>query len=348
MPRVVTSSEDVFLEICIPTYNRSKQLERLLTILESEIGATSIDTTIRITISDNCSPDDTQTMLQSHSLRDKLVVRTNPENIGALRNIWGLYETTRANYVWIISDDDIPKPGSLQKILDTLTRYEPTILTFEFDQPPGAAPKRHGDRNGIEELMDLREAIPHVLVLGKLTKQVFSAKQLQPALQNVFYSRDTGYGWLLVILEVIRLASSPKIVVDHEFLAGCDQDYAQLTDGLTSQFWDDQLLLLDHKIVRGNCPEYVEEHRYAHPIYMVKMLYGVMAGMIKSSDKKIFREKSRRLPFYPSYFRNPFVAVQWVSLRLGLPAFPFVCELTDCLTMIKQRVKSFKTSLMLA
>lgn len=336
MPRIVTNSENVFLEICIPTYNRSKQLERLLTILQSEIDAAPIDTTIRITVSDNCSPDDTQMMLKSHSFRDKLVVRTNPENIGALKNIWELYETTRADYVWIISDDDIPKPGSLQKIIDTLMRYKPTILTFEFDQPPGAAPKRHGERNGIEELTDLREAIPHVLVLGKLTKQVINAAQLQDALSNVLSSKDTGYGWLLVILEVIKLASLPKIVIDHDFLAGCDQDYMQITDGLTPQFWDDFLLLLDHEVVRVNCPEYVQHYRYAHPIYMVKMLYTVMAGMMKSSDKKTFREKGRRLPFYPSYFRNPFVFLQWISLRLGIPSFPIVWRVSEYPGRIKR------------
>lgn len=328
MPRVVTNSENVFLEICIPTYNRRKQLERLLTILENEIGATSIDTTIRITVSDNCSPDDTQMMLQSHSFRDKLVVRTNSENIGALRNIWGLYETVRATYVWLLSDDDILKPGSLQKILDTLVRYNPTVLTFEFEQPPGAAPKRHGEKIGIEELVDLSEAIPHVLVLGKLTKQVINARQLQDALRNVYLSRDTGYGWLLVILEVLKLAPSPKIVIDHDFLASCDEDYLQITEGLIPQFWDDYLLLLDHQIVQENCHEYAQKYKYAHYGYMVKIIYVVMAGVAKCTDYQIFQQAGKKLPFHISYFRNPFVFLQWISLRLLLPAYPSICRMS--------------------
>jgi len=335
---VVTSDEWCFLEIGIPTYNRSRKLSRLLTILEQETVTVSADIKIRITVSDNHSTDETQTMLQQHAIRDKIMVRANPENVGALRNIWGLYETVRADYVWIIGDDDIPKPGSLQKIVDTLVRYKPTVLTFEFEQPPGVAPKRHGMRTGIEELRDLSEAIPHILLLGKLTKQVFNATQLQDALSNVLFSKDTGYGWLLVILEVIKLTSSPKIVVDHDFLASCDQDFMQITDGLTPQYWDDYLLLLNHEVVRVNCPEYLQHYSYGHPTYMVKMLYMVMAGMIKSSDKTIFREKGRRLPFYRRYFRNPFVVVQWASLRVGFPALPLICRLTDYLGIVKQKV----------
>jgi len=340
MATMVTDDESCFLEIGIPTYNRSSKLNRLLTILEQETAVVSVDIKIRITVSDNHSSDATQTMLQQHSFRNKIVVRANAENVGALRNIWGLYETTQADYVWLIGDDDIPKPGSLQKILDTLMRYKPTVLTFEFEQPPGTAPKRHGERAGIEELTDLCEAIPHILVLGKLTKQVFSAKQLRNALQNVVYSRDTGYGWLLVILEIIKLVSLPKIVIDHDFLAGSDRDFSQITDGLTPQFWEDYLLLLDHEVVKVNAPGYVQHYRYAHPVYMVKMLYMVMAEVIKSTDKRIFREQGRRLPFHFRYFRNPFVAVQWVSLRLGLPSFPILCRVTDYPGRMKQILRS--------
>ena len=326
---VVTSDEWCFLEIGIPTYNRSRKLSRLLTILEQETVTVSADIKIRITVSDNHSTDETQTMLQQHAIRDKIMVRANPENVGALRNIWGLYETVRADYVWIIGDDDIPKPGSLQKIVDTLVRYKPTVLTFEFEQPPGAAPERHGERTGIEDLTDLHEAIPQVLVLGKLTKQVFSAKQLEAALQNVFYSRDTGYGWLLVILEVIWLASSPKIVIDHDFLASCDQDYAQITEGLTPQFWEDYLLLLDHEIVKVNCPEYAQRYRYRHYSYMVQIIYAVLAGGVQSTDNQVFREKCKKLPFHISYLRNPFVFFQWVSLRLEIPASLIICRMTE-------------------
>jgi len=325
---VINRDEFCFLEIGIPTYNRCRQLERLLSILAEEVKSVPDDVSIRITISDNYSSDNTQEILQHHPFRESMLVRINKKNVGALRNIWGLYESCQAHYVWIISDDDIPKPGALKKIIDTLVRYNPTVLTFEFEQPPGAAPKRHGEKIGIEELTDLSDAIPHVLVLGKLTKQVINARQLQDALRNVFLSRDTGYGWLLVILEVIKLSPSPKIVIDHDFLASCDEDYLQITEGLTPQFWDDYLLLLDHQIVQENCHEYAQKYKYAHYGYMVKIIYVVMARVAKCTDYQIFQQAGKKLPFHISYFRNPFVFLQWISLRLGIPATRIVCRMS--------------------
>ena len=326
---VVTEEESCFLEILIPTFNRSSQLQRLLSILEQETASVLSVVKIRITVSDNCSTDETQLMLSRHSFGDRIVVRRNDSNLGALRNIWDLYETTRADYAWVISDDDIPKPNSLRTVIDVLLRSMPTVFTFEFEQPPVASPKRHGNRDGIEELTDLREALPHVLALGKLTKQVFCAQHLQTALRNVNYSRDTGYGWLLVILEVIHLASSPKIVIGHDFLAGCDADYAQITDGLTPQFWDDYLLLLGHETVKLNCPSYAQAYRYGHYKFMVEVIYAVLAGEVRCADDRIFKERGKILPFHRSYFRNPFVFLQWVSLRLGISASPAICRITS-------------------
>jgi len=340
MPRVVTNSENVFLEICIPTYNRRKQLERLLTILESEIGATPIDTTIRITVSDNCSPDDTQMMLQSHSFREKLVVRTNSENIGALRNIWGLYETTRTEYFWLLSDDDIPKQGSLSKIINTLTRYRPTVLTFEFEQPPGSVKRWHGNRNGIEVITDLRQAIPNILYLGKLSKYVVSAGNLRNALANASHLKNTGYGWLAVILEIIQLSTSKRVVIDHDFLASCDDEFTKLFDELTPQYWDDYMLLLDHEIVKLNCPEYAREYRLRHYGYIVQAIYAVLAGVTQARNNQIFQEYGRKLPFHISYFRNPFVFIQWTSLRLGIPASPIVCRMSEYPGRIKRSLLS--------
>jgi glycosyltransferase involved in cell wall biosynthesis len=95
MAQLVTNrTETCFLEIGIPTYNRSEKLERLLTILEQEVQLVPDDVSIRITIADNHSSDATHAMLRQHSFRDSVVVRVNEENIGALRNIWGLYETS--------------------------------------------------------------------------------------------------------------------------------------------------------------------------------------------------------------------------------------------------------------
>jgi glycosyltransferase involved in cell wall biosynthesis len=325
MTKLITNTgERCFLEICIPTYKRRAELSRLLGVLEREVNSLSERVTLRIAISDNSSPDDTQAMLRDHPLRERLVVRTQPSNIGALLNIWGLYERANAEYVWIICDDDIPKPGSLARIIRTLSVFRPAVVTFEFEQPPRSTTRRHGDREGVEELTDLVKGVPHLLVLGKLTKYVVDGTHLPSVLRNLEGLKNTGYGWQAVILEALRLADRKTIVLDHEFLAGCDDNYAQLTDGLIPSFWDDYLLVLDHPIVRENCPEYADSYRRRHGRYMVRMIYSVLAGVIRSEKVDAFEKKGRELSFDKRYLGNPFVLLQWLSLRTGLPAARFV------------------------
>jgi len=330
MARMVTNRDEVcFLEIGIPTYNRSHQLGRLLTILEQEVQSVSDTISIRITVSDNHSSDTTQSMLRQHSFGESVVVCRNEENIGALRNIWGLYETCQAQYIWIHSDDDIPQPGSVKKIVDVLMSCEPTVLTFEFDQPVGSHVRRHGSEEGIEQIRDMSQAIPNILFLGKLTKYITEARNLKTVLTNTRHLRDTGYGWQYVILEALQLSSNRNVVIIHEFLASCDDQFTKLIDELTPRYWDDYLLLLDHDIVRLNCPEYVEKYKIGHFGYMVKMIYAVMAGLATTSNTKVFREYGKRLPFHITYLRNPFVFLQWVSLRFTLPSFLILCQITE-------------------
>jgi len=341
MARMVTNKDETcFLEIGIPTYNRSRQLERLLTILEQELRSVPDHISVRISISDNCSSDTTPSMLQRHSFSGSAVVRRNEQNIGALRNIWGLYESCQAQYIWIHSDDDIPQSGSVKKVIDALIDRQPSVLTFEFDQPMGAQIRRHGSKEGVELLSDMSQAIPNILVLGKLTKYVTEARNLKAVLANVSHVRDTGYGWQYVILEALQLSSHRTVAIIHEFLASCDEHFTKLLEEITPRYWDDYLILLDHDIVKSNCPEYVRKYKVGHFGYMVKMIYAVMAGLATTSNTAVFQEYGKKLPFHISYFKNPFVFLQWISLRLNLPSFLIICQMTE----YPGRIKKFLSS----
>src|SRR5574344_1220664 len=72
------------LSLCLPTYNRAQclkeQLNRLLTIAPNDLKR------IEIIVSDNCSTDDTQLVVDDY--RDKLQFTyiRNDQNLGADRN----------------------------------------------------------------------------------------------------------------------------------------------------------------------------------------------------------------------------------------------------------------------
>lgn len=107
-------SADPFLSVVIPTYNRAAVLRRSV---ESALSAKAAD--IEIVISDNASPDSTPEVLAS--IRDpRMRFWRNPTNVGAERNILGLWRGARGQWVVCLSDDDYLETGALDRIIQIL------------------------------------------------------------------------------------------------------------------------------------------------------------------------------------------------------------------------------------
>jgi glycosyltransferase involved in cell wall biosynthesis len=110
------------LTFAIPTYNRAHILERLLSVLAEELQG---EARVELLISDNASPDKTSAIIAAQ--RDQgLPIRyiRNETNIGTDRNILQCFEQAAGKYVWIFSDDDLPAPGAIRRILETLSSQE--------------------------------------------------------------------------------------------------------------------------------------------------------------------------------------------------------------------------------
>ncbi len=110
------------LTIAIPTYNRSKYLERLLTSL-AEQG--EFKSEIEIIVSDNASPDETSEVVDRFK-SNGLTIRylRNESNIGPDANFLQCYEAANGKYVWIFGDDDFIKPGGIATVLSHLRGHE--------------------------------------------------------------------------------------------------------------------------------------------------------------------------------------------------------------------------------
>jgi glycosyltransferase involved in cell wall biosynthesis len=143
------------LAICIPTYNRSAPLGRLLERLHTELGDAS---DVVVLVSDNASPDGTQELLAAASERiPSLRVHRQPENLGALGNTrWLVANAPDCEYLWIFGDDDEPEPGSISYACDLLRAHTPAWLHLphRFVHPDGslkaesrvpAAPEMYAD-----------------------------------------------------------------------------------------------------------------------------------------------------------------------------------------------------------
>lgn len=94
----------LLLTICIPTYNRCEKLRLTLSAVFQSIGSFS---DIEVVVSDNCSIDDTATVISDFLKYPQLRSYKNKENLGFNRNVFLLIQNyARGKYCWMIGDDD--------------------------------------------------------------------------------------------------------------------------------------------------------------------------------------------------------------------------------------------------
>lgn len=108
------------LSICIPTYNRAKILDNALKAIQKELK--TIDCSeIELIVSDNCSPDNTEEVVQNYIQTGMPIVYSkNPTNLDMDGNFVQCFKKATAQYVWVLGDDDFLKEGALSFLLAKL------------------------------------------------------------------------------------------------------------------------------------------------------------------------------------------------------------------------------------
>lgn len=129
------------LTIAIPTYNRSKRLQKSLRDLLNKILTSGCIEKIEVLVSDNASEDDTFHVINSSKelyLKNNIKFRhrSNPINLGFGENVKRCYECAEGNYVWFLSDDDNLYEESIKFVLDKIQNEQPSALFFNFEQNP--------------------------------------------------------------------------------------------------------------------------------------------------------------------------------------------------------------------
>lgn len=114
------------LTIAIPTYNRSKLLLECLNNLTKEVNELENPEVVEILISDNASTDCTRKMLEEKFSEIKYYC--NEKNMGVEYNVDRCFQYANGQYTYILSDDDILLPGSLDEIIKMILRYKPNFI----------------------------------------------------------------------------------------------------------------------------------------------------------------------------------------------------------------------------
>ncbi|MFB5269396.1 glycosyltransferase [Paenibacillus enshidis] len=112
-----------FLSICIPTYNRSANLEACLQSIVSQLHSCYVP--VEVLISDNASTDNTAEVAAKFSaLYPYITYYRNDENIGADRNIFKIMNMAKGTFIKLQGDDDFFVEGTLMPLIYTIQQHQ--------------------------------------------------------------------------------------------------------------------------------------------------------------------------------------------------------------------------------
>jgi len=125
----MTQPTPLKLSICIATFNRGALIGATL---ESIIAQTTND--CEVVILDGASTDDTERVVAEYSRRsDRLRYVRQDRNNGMDRDFDRVVQLARGEYCWLMSDDDLLKPGAVAAVLEALRRnYSLVVVAIEI------------------------------------------------------------------------------------------------------------------------------------------------------------------------------------------------------------------------
>ena len=144
-----------FLTIVIPTYNREKQLIRLLRSLERQDAVDRYT----IVVLDNHSNYDVRGALSrffSGEFLENIEVYVRPYNSGGDYNISSAFLFAKSDYLWIIGDDDEVLDGCIGTIEEDVRHY-PDIPFFKYHNEGHSSFQNDLVINNIKEFQEAYE-----------------------------------------------------------------------------------------------------------------------------------------------------------------------------------------------
>jgi abequosyltransferase len=116
--------ESLTLSICIATYNRGNFIGETLDSILAQMAPG-----IEILVVDGASPDNTQEVMKHYlSHHPGISYYREPENSGVDRDYDKAISYARGEYCWLMSDDDLLKPGAIQRVLSAINEKGDLIV----------------------------------------------------------------------------------------------------------------------------------------------------------------------------------------------------------------------------
>ena len=118
------SAQEPLVSVIIPTYNRLSYLKQAIT---SAIGQKYQN--IEIIVSDDCSPESPQAMVESFQ-DSRIRFYRNEKNLGICLNVINAFKQAKGKYVASLNDDDMWNEDFLTILVPPLEANSDLVLSF--------------------------------------------------------------------------------------------------------------------------------------------------------------------------------------------------------------------------
>lgn len=116
------------LSVCISTYNRADWLKASLENWQRLYPA-PLDG-VELVVCDNASSDHTSSVVEPYMARPDISYRRNRKNVGMLGNLRETAHIANGDYIWILGDDDLIVPGSVERVLKAINSQPEVALVY--------------------------------------------------------------------------------------------------------------------------------------------------------------------------------------------------------------------------
>ena len=176
------------LSICITTYNRAEWLDLSLKNLDRLMPRPLEG--VEIVVCDNTSTDHTPDVVKPYLDRADFRYYRNSENVGMLGNLRITAHYARGQYIWILGDDDLVHPGSIERILQVI-RDNPEIALVYLNYA-------YTDQDDPKAVMDIQKFLdectpvvpPGPDIIGPVHKISTQSENFFTAIYCLVFRRD--------------------------------------------------------------------------------------------------------------------------------------------------------------
>ncbi|MGB1448867.1 MAG: glycosyltransferase family 2 protein [Flavobacteriaceae bacterium] len=305
------------LSICIPTFNRSTYLDKLLYSI-SQINQKHLEE-IEICISDNKSTDSTAEVIKKWEKTLYLNHSVNKLNYGAIKNVVIVVNKAKGKFIWIIGDDDFVIPEAVADFCERLNLYKDNYDWFLF----GTRNLRNQPLFNFEKVIEYSESktIFKSLLkydnsyMGFLGHHIFSKEKISQNLTKINFSNHCYPHLTLLLSQPLKV----KWISKYTSIKSGDLEW----DALSTYFVLLSYLLTLERSYFGNFEKSILMFKYAFGFKLLK--YNILASMshnysysrIKNDFQQIaLNGNSKKLSFILSFHKLLLIILNTIPFRL--------------------------------